>query len=93
MAQNHWAVPLQLWSYEHMYLSLAEFHATLKMSEEKEQGMYAKFCIKLGKNSAETFEMLKTVFGDECLSHAQTFEWLKRFKESQTSVTDDQQSG
>ena len=34
-----------------------------------------KFCVKLGRNGAETFQMLRTAFGEQCLSHARTFEW------------------
>jgi hypothetical protein len=63
------------------------------VSEEKEQHMCIKFCIKLGKNGAETFEMLKTAFGDECLNCAHTFEWFKRFNEGQTSGDDNPQTG
>jgi hypothetical protein len=47
------------------------------MSEEKGQCVCIKFCVKLGKNGAETFEMLNAAFGDECLSHAHTFVWFK----------------
>jgi hypothetical protein len=53
------------------------------MSAEKEQHECIKFCIKFGKHSTETFEMLKTAFGDECLSHGRTFEWFKRFKKAE----------
>jgi hypothetical protein len=59
------------------------------MSEEEEQCGCIKFCVKLGENGAETFEMLKATVGDECLSRARTFEWFKRFKEVRTSVDDD----
>jgi hypothetical protein len=50
----------------------------LKMLEEKEQHVCIKFCVGLGKRGAENFEMLKTAFGDDCLSCARTFEWLKK---------------
>jgi hypothetical protein len=43
------------------------------MSGEKEQRVCIKFCVELGEKRAETFEMLKIAFGDECLSHASTF--------------------
>jgi hypothetical protein len=49
------------------------------MSEE--QHMCIKFCVKLGRNGVETFEMLRTAFGEQCLSRARIFEWHKRFKE------------
>ena len=72
-ARNCWAVPLQLWSNELVYLCLFTCRAALKMSGEKEQRVCIKFCIKVGEKRAETFEMLKIAFGDECLSHASTF--------------------
>jgi hypothetical protein len=75
-----------------VYLCLVAFRAALKISEEKEQRV-CKFCVKRGKNGAETFEMLKTAVDDECLSRAHTFEWFKRFKEGRTSVDDDPRSG
>jgi len=40
------------------------------MSEEQEQRVCIKFCVKLGRNGAGTFEMLRTAFGEQCLSHA-----------------------
>lgn len=39
----------------------------LKMSKEKKQHVCIKFCIKVGNNGPEAFEMLKTAFSDECL--------------------------
>ena len=46
-----------------------------------EQCVNVKFCVKLGKFATETYELLKKVYGDECLPHTQVFESLKRFKE------------
>jgi len=63
------------------------------MSEEQEQRVCIKFCVKLGKNGAETFEMLRTAFGEQCLSHARIFKWHKRFKEGRDSVDDNPRSG
>ena len=59
------------------------------MSEEQEQSMCIKFCVKLGRNGAETFEMLRTAFGEQCLSRDRIFEWHKRFEEGRDSVDDD----
>jgi len=50
------------------------------MSKEHERHMCIKFCVKLGRNGAETFEMLRTAFGEQSLSHARILEWHKRFK-------------
>jgi len=45
---------LQLQSNEYMYERLIIVWASLKTSEEKEQGACI-FCVKLGKNGAETY--------------------------------------
>jgi len=63
------------------------------MSEEQEQRVCIKFCAKLGRNGAETFEMLRTAFGEQCLSRARIFEQHKRFKEGRDSVDDNPRSG
>ena len=63
------------------------------MSEEQEQRVCTKFCVKLGRNGAQTFEMLRTAFGEQCLSCACIFEWHKRFKEGWDSVDDNPRSG
>jgi len=63
------------------------------MSEEHEQRVCIKFCVKLGRNGAETFEMLRTAFGEKRLSRARIFEWHKRFKEGRDSVDNNPRSG
>jgi hypothetical protein len=63
------------------------------MSEEQEQHVCIKFCVKLGRNGVETLEMLQTAFGEQCLSRAHIFEWHKRFKEGQDSVDNNPRSG
>ena len=55
-----------------------------------EQHVNVKFCMKLGKSATETYDLLKKVYGDECLSRTQVFEWFKRFKEGREEVGDDQ---
>jgi hypothetical protein len=35
------------------------------------------------------YDLLKTVCGDECLSHTQIFKWFKRFKEGREEIGDD----
>ena len=37
--------------------------------------------------------MLKKVYGDECLSRTQVFEWFKRLKEGREEIRDDQRPG
>ncbi|GFU55201.1 protein GVQW3 [Trichonephila clavipes] len=41
----------------------------------------------------ETYEMMKTAFGEEAMSRARVFEWLLRFKEGRQSVNSDPRSG
>jgi hypothetical protein len=43
-----------------------------KMSDFYEQRICVKFCVKLGKSFMETFEMLKTAFGNEALGWTET---------------------
>ena len=40
-----------------------------------------------------TYHLLKKVYGDECLSRTQVFEWFKRFKEGREEIGDDQRPG
>ena len=55
-----------------------------------EHHVNVKFRVKLGKSATETHELLKNVYGDECLSCTQVFEWFKRFKEGKEEIKDDQ---
>ena len=58
-----------------------------------EQRVNIKFLIKLGKSATETYSLLTEVYGDQCLSHTQVFEWFKKFKEGREYVGDDPKSG
>jgi hypothetical protein len=46
--------------------------------------------VKLGKFATETYDLLKKVYDDECLSCTQVFKWFKRFKEGREEIGDDQ---
>ena len=47
---------------------------TNKISEgKKKRARVINFCIKLGRNSAGTFELSKTAYGDDCVSRVRTF--------------------
>jgi hypothetical protein len=46
-----------------------------------EQRAVIKFCVKLKQTATETFEILKSTYGEECLPRTSGFEWHKRFKE------------
>ena len=58
-----------------------------------EQRANIKFCFKLGKTFNETYQMMKKVYGDGCLSRSRIHEWLKRFQEGRETLKDDDRSG
>jgi len=55
-----------------------------------EQRVDVKFCVKLGISSTETYDFLKKVYGDECLSRTRVFVSFKRFKEGRKEIGYDQ---
>jgi transposase len=74
------------------YVCLAIF-IVFKMSAFHEQRICVKFSAKLGKSFTDTFEMLKTAFGNEALGQTEVYEWWKRFKDGRTSTDDESRSG
>lgn len=58
-----------------------------------EQRIVVKFHVKLGKTATETYNLLKQVYGHECLSRARVFEWFKRFQDGRKDVEDDSRPG
>jgi len=58
-----------------------------------EQRANVKFCVKLGKSGAETFEMIRRAYGNEAMSRARCYKWHARFKRGRTSLEDDDRSG
>ncbi|KAJ8944951.1 hypothetical protein NQ318_013099 [Aromia moschata] len=56
------------------------------LSVQMEQRVNLKFLVKLGKTFTEAYAMLKEVYGNECLSCTQVFEWFKRFKGKRTKT-------
>ena len=69
------------------------FSVGMLLSVNVQQRVNMKCCVKLGKSATETYYLLKTVCGDECLSRTQVFEWFKRFKEGREKIGDDQRPG
>ncbi|GFV19177.1 protein GVQW3 [Trichonephila clavipes] len=63
------------------------------MERSLEQRYAIKFCVRLGKNATETFQMLQEVFKDDCISRSQSGKWHKAFKEGRVEVTDEPRSG
>jgi len=68
------------------------FSVGIKLSVNVEQCINVKFCVKLGKPTIETHYLLK-VYGDNCPSRTQVFEWFKGFKEGREEIRDDQHPG
>ena len=58
-------------------------------SSGMEQTANIKFCFKLGKTAAETVELMRQMYGDNCLSRVQIFSWYARFK-SGVETTEDE---
>jgi transposase len=53
----------------------------------------SKFYVKLKKTATEMFKMLKSAYGEECLSRKSVFEWHKRYKEGRELLQDDERKG
>jgi transposase len=58
-----------------------------------EQRANIKSCFKLGKTAAETVELMRQVYGDNCLSRAQIFRWYARFKSGVETTEDEARPG
>ena len=62
------------------------FSVGIMLSVNAEQRVNVKFFVKLGKSATETYRLLKKVYGDECLSRTQVFEWFKWFKDGREEI-------
>ena len=58
-----------------------------------EQRANIKFCFQLGKTAAETVELMRQVYRDNCLSRAQIFRWYARFKSGVETTEDETRPG
>ena len=63
------------------------------MEEKVQQRVCIDFCFHLGKNGAETYEMLQAALGESCLNRLKPFEWYSRFKSGRRSFEDDPRPG
>jgi hypothetical protein len=63
------------------------------MDGKIEQCVCIKFCVKLGKSTTETLEMLREAFGEHFLSWKAVFERHSHFKASRVSVENYKRSG
>jgi len=57
------------------------FSVGIMLSVSVEQHINVNFCVELGKSATETYDLLKKVYGDECLSCTEVFEWFKDGRE------------
>jgi len=62
-------------------------------SSGMEQRANIKFSFKLGKTAAKTVELMRQVYGDNCLSRAQIFRWYARFKSGVETIEDETRLG
>ena len=53
-----------------------------------EQRANIKFCFKLRKTAAKTVELMRQMYGDNCLSCAQIFRWYAQFKSGVEMIED-----
>ena len=67
--------------------------ATFKMTEQVEQQICIKFCVKLEHSSMKTIEMTQKAFGDDAMSAVQIKVWHKYFKDCRESFESDPHSG
>ena len=58
-----------------------------------EQRVNISFCFKHGKKFAETYELLKKVYGVDCTSRTQVYTWFTRFKNGRDDLNDDPRPG
>ena len=53
-----------------------------------EQRANVKFYVKLEKKFAETYELMKKVYGNDCMSRTQVYTWCTRFKNGRDDLND-----
>jgi len=58
-----------------------------------EQRVVMKFLVNEGVKPADIYRRFQAQYGDEMLGRSKTSEWCKRFKDGQTSVSDDPSHG
>jgi len=52
-----------------------------------------KFCFKIGKTFTETFQLMKQVYGDDCLSRSIVHELFQRFQSGREDINYDENVG
>ena len=85
---EHWELNnTSVW--HHVCLHICDFSMGMKL----EQRAKIKFCVKLSKSGAESFEMIRHAYENEAMSHARCFKWHAHFKRGRTSLKDNERSG
>jgi hypothetical protein len=56
------------------------------MADINEQRINIKCCFNLGKTFTETHEIMKNIYGDQCMSRTRCYEWFKQFKDGWQST-------
>jgi hypothetical protein len=47
------------------------------MCETTEQRICIKFCFKIGKTAAETYELLQQAYGEDAMGRTHVFHWFR----------------
>ncbi|KAJ8956287.1 hypothetical protein NQ318_015023, partial [Aromia moschata] len=84
------------WMYEVGLLNKRTDAATSALRacrDKRTNGLISSFVLNWGKLFTEAYGMLKEVYGNECLSRTQVFEWFQRFKEGRETTEDDPRPG
>ena len=53
----------------------------------------SSFVLKSENPATETYQLLQQAYGEDAMGRTRVFDWLRRFKESRTSVESDIRSG
>jgi hypothetical protein len=69
------------------------FSIGIVLSVTVEQRVNVEFYVRFRKSATEKYNLLKNVYGDDCLFHTRVFEWLNWFKEGREEIGDDQHPG
>ena len=54
-----------------------------------EQRLAINFCIKVGKISPKTLQIVNAAYGDQTLSRSKVFQWYGQFRDGREDIEDD----
>ena len=81
------SVETKLWRLKYQYV----VYIGTRMNFEQRANI--KFCFKLGKTFTETHNLMKQVYGDNCVARTSVYEWYTRFKNGREDINDDAHTG